>query len=456
MTVIEAKFRFWRLGTGQDRDAAFDVLRTIIREEAEALVSAFYGAFLQHPGGSQFLSHSVVQERLSHSLRNWLLGLLDLDVLETEAFVETQVHIGKVHARINIPVHLVLEGASLLKVEIASKLGRMPEIDPRIKILAITMLDEIIDYAMRLMSASYVTGTRAKAYEDEAFRLFALGQDIVTERETQRAALMEWCQEILFDLATSANTAKLSPLDQSSFGLWLRHRANLLFNKSEILKNIKALTQKVDQGILPSIQEMGSGTLGVKRIGELQAAVDEIKYLLNDLFQAAAELESGRDPLTRTLNRKFLPSVLGREVALAKTNELPLSIILLDVDHFKKVNDQHGHSGGDVVLRQVADAIVTNMRSNDFVFRYGGEEFLIVLVETSGDDATRAAESLRRHFENRSIALPDRSEVKITISAGIATYEGHPDYEYFIQAADAALFKAKEAGRNRVVRAAGD
>jgi diguanylate cyclase len=455
MTVSGGKFRFWQLGSNDEREAALELLSLIIKENAEQLVSTFYSAFLQHPEGSAFLTHSVVQERLSHSLRNWLLGLLEIDAVETEAFAQRQVHIGEVHARVNIQVHLVLEGASLLKVEIARILAKFPQSEA-VKVVAITMVDEIIDYAMRLMSASYVTGTKERAHVDEAFRLFSLGQDIVSERESQRAALMEWCQEILFDLATSRDLTTLQPLDQSPFGLWLRHRANLLFQKSNLLQSIKVAADKIDNEVLPAIEQAKNDNSGdiVRRIGELQAAVDEIKYLLIDMFHSAVEIESGRDPLTRTLNRKFLPSVLGRELTLSKKNDLALSIIMLDVDHFKSINDQYSHSAGDVVLRHVADTILEATRTSDFVFRYGGEEFLIVLVETDAEEALRAAERLRLEFEGHCIVLPDQTEVQVTISAGVATYEGHPDYKYFIDAADAALFKAKKSGRNRIVRAA--
>ena len=92
------------------------------------------------------------------------------------------------------------------------------------------------------------------------------------------------------------------------------------------------------------------------------------------------------------------------------------------------------------------------VRPSDFVFRYGGEEFLILLVETDCAEAIQVAERLRKHFQIRRITLPDETDLRITVSAGVATYESHPDYEYFIDAADAALLRAKQAGRNRVER----
>lgn len=453
MTVLDTKLRFWRMTTAEDRTTATRILNSVITVNVDKLVSVFYGTFLNHQEGSMFLNHSVVHGRLSLSLHNWLLNLLNLDEVETDAFQQAQLQIGAVHARIGLPVHLMLEGGSLLKVEIAKILSSLPDVDASDKMAALTVLDEVIDYSMRLMSASYVSDTRNRAHEDEAFRLFALGQDITTERESQRAALMEWCQSVLFDLATGRDVAALEPLAQSPFGLWLRHRAVLMFRRSNILQSIQAIMERVDEEILPAIEHAkrtGSAET-VKYIGHLQGAIDEIKYLLSDLFQSATELESGRDPLTRVLNRKFLPSVLGREITLAKKNGLPLSLLMLDVDHFKAVNDRYGHTAGDAVLRQVAEGLMDLARASDFVFRYGGEEFLIVLVETDAPEAFQVAERLRRHFEIRRITLPDETDLKVTISAGVATYEGHPDYEYFINAADAALLRAKQSGRNCVV-----
>lgn len=452
--MLDTKLRFWQTTTAKERETATRVLTSVVTANADKLVSVFYGTFLHHAEGALFLNHTVVHERLSHSLRNWLLTLLKLDDVETETFQETQIQTGGVHARIGLPVHLMLEGGSLIKVEIAKILSELAEADARDKMAALIVLEEVIDYSMRLMSASYVTSTKNRAHEDEAFRLFALGQDITTERESQRAVLLEWCQSLLFDLATGKDVAALEPLAHSPFGLWVRHRAVLMFGKSSILQNIRTLMERTDNEILPAIErakQAGTGEL-VKHIGQLQGVIDEIKYLLADLFQSATELESGRDPLTRVLNRKFLPSVLGREIGLAKKNRLPLSIIMLDVDHFKAVNDRYGHSAGDAVLRQVAEGLMDLVRPSDFVFRYGGEEFLILLVETDCAEAIQVAERLRKHFEIRRITLPDETDLRITVSAGVATYEGHPDYEYFIDAADAALLRAKQAGRNRVER----
>jgi diguanylate cyclase len=161
-------------------------------------------------------------------------------------------------------------------------------------------------------------------------------------------------------------------------------------------------------------------------------------------------MEGGRDPLTRALNRRFLSSILSREIGFANTNHTPLSVLLLDVDHFKRINDTHGHPVGDEVLRQVAEAVTENVRPSDFVFRYGGEEFLIVLVETHLHQAATIAERMRLALAAKPITAAGLAPFNVTASIGVAEHRGHPDENYLVKAADDALYRAKQNGRNRV------
>jgi diguanylate cyclase len=213
--------------------------------------------------------------------------------------------------------------------------------------------------------------------------------------------------------------------------------------------------RQIDGVLLPKIAEgrIEKGAKLNEPLSRLQATIDEIKFFLSELFQATTALEAGRDPLTRTLNRRFLLSILSREVALARSNGTPLSLLMVDVDHFKQINDRWGHSVGDLVLRQIAELILENVRLSDFVFRYGGEEFLIALVETDGPEALEAAERIRTLFMERTFRLPDGREMNATASVGIASFQGHPDYAVLIDAADHALYRAKAEGRNRVAAA---
>lgn len=446
---MRSGLQFSRTAPRDVTDAARRILAALVKDNVESLVGRFYEAFLADEEASAYLSHSVVHERLNHSLRNWLVDLIQVDPhADLAAFSARQIKIGEVHARLKIPVHLVLEGASLLKTEIGVRIMAGGH-DPATLGTALLMLDETVDYAMRLMSGAYFNDTKRRIQTDEAFRLFSLGQDISLEREIQRASLMEWSQSVLFQLFAQDAVAAPGKLSSSEFGLWLRHRAMVLFQGSPFIATIEELVGRIDAEILPMI---GGGNHAA--VNELQQKIEEIKYLLNDLFQSAASIENGRDPLTRTLNRRFLPSVLGRELTLAKDTNVPLSVLMVDVDHFKRINDAHGHSAGDAVLRHTAELLLNTVRSSDFVFRYGGEEFLVVLVETDRQEAASVAERIRRDIAGHRIQLPDRGPVSLTVSIGVATHEGHPDYEYLINAADKALYAAKAGGRNRVAEAA--
>src|SRR5262249_24253931 len=146
--------------------------------------------------------------------------------------------------------------------------------------------------------------------------------------------------------------------------------------------------------------------------------------------------------------RRFLPSILGREVALANSEKTPLTLLMIDVDHFKKINDGWGHSAGDFVLRQMAETIAGNTRACDYVFRYGGEEFLVALVETDLDKGYAIAERIRTAFESADLQVADGQTIRATLSIGIAAHQGHPDFQQLIDAADKAMYEAKSGGRN--------
>jgi diguanylate cyclase len=117
------------------------------------------------------------------------------------------------------------------------------------------------------------------------------------------------------------------------------------------------------------------------------------------------------------------------------------------------VNDGFGHDAGDQVLQQAATLLMSCVRNGDFVFRYGGEEFLLMLVEVTQDDAMRLAELIRTKFETMQFQMGQARTLNVTASIGVATYDGHPDHQYLVKRADAAMYQAKQSGRNQVVLA---
>jgi len=180
--------------------------------------------------------------------------------------------------------------------------------------------------------------------------------------------------------------------------------------------------------------------------------------LLADLFHRekeririlrALENEASVDPLTKLPNRRFFQRAADRCAEEAGSKRIPFSVIMLDIDHFKKINDTWGHSAGDTVLAKVADTIREAIRKTDIAARYGGEEIAVLLPRTNRRDAFDVAEKIRRQVEAGS-AIVNGEEIKVTVSLGVASAEAHVhDFQAALKDADTALYRAKSAGRNR-------
>ena len=182
------------------------------------------------------------------------------------------------------------------------------------------------------------------------------------------------------------------------------------------------------------------------RDGRLRAAFAALASRVTDTWRLATV-----DPLTGVANRQVILGLVDEEIVRAARYRRPLSVILLDLDHFKRLNDAYGHVAGDQVLRQVGGLLAASVRNVDTAGRYGGEEFLVVLPETDADAAAAVAEKLRRIVAGTPIRLPDGEEVTVTLSAGVTGGIGdvlRPDV--LVRDADAALYSAKALGRDQV------
>ncbi|MEI7846501.1 MAG: PAS domain S-box protein [Chloroflexota bacterium] len=171
----------------------------------------------------------------------------------------------------------------------------------------------------------------------------------------------------------------------------------------------------------------------------------EIEYLQTELREQAL-----RDPLTGLFNRRYLNETIEREILRADREKTPLSVIIADIDFFKKINDLHGHQAGDKFLVEIASILKHNVRGSDIVCRYGGEEFLLVLPDTSQEAAASLAEKLR--ILCAGLVVPhDGKELQVSMSFGVATYPEHgTQADEVIMKADKAMYQSKTSGRNRV------
>jgi diguanylate cyclase (GGDEF)-like protein len=163
-----------------------------------------------------------------------------------------------------------------------------------------------------------------------------------------------------------------------------------------------------------------------------------------------------RDPLTGLFNRRYMEEALAQELFRAKRQSAPLVLMMLDIDHFKRFNDEFGHDGGDAVLRELGAYLKKVVRGSDVVCRYGGEEFMLLLSPTTLEGARLRAEALREGVRNLAVRHARASLGTITVSVGLAVFPEHgAEPEALIKAADIALYQAKQAGRDRVVVYAG-
>ncbi len=156
------------------------------------------------------------------------------------------------------------------------------------------------------------------------------------------------------------------------------------------------------------------------------------------------------DPLTGARNRAGMDAALKREIELSHRHNAPMCIMLLDIDHFKLVNDNFGHAGGDFVLQAVAQCVSETIRGSDMFFRFGGEEFLIMLSCTEMEGATLLAERIRKKVEALSFA-PHRT-LQITASLGVSAVNENDNLSSLFERTDKALYKAKNSGRNQVIQ----
>jgi diguanylate cyclase (GGDEF)-like protein len=186
----------------------------------------------------------------------------------------------------------------------------------------------------------------------------------------------------------------------------------------------------------------------------LQEEVEKRIWAETELTHANLQLRDRavRDALTGVHNRGYLEESLAREEARARRSGTPLGVVMIDIDHFKRINDTYGHPAGDVVLRAIGQYVMSLTRGEDIFCRYGGEEFVLIMIDTTARAVWDRAEALRAGVQELAIEHDGRTIGPVTLSIGVAMIPDNArDGQAALKAADAALYRAKQGGRNRVV-----
>ena len=234
--------------------------------------------------------------------------------------------------------------------------------------------------------------------------------------------------------------------------------AGSAYNYTENLANASEKLDRADDGagVRVIVESLVQATKEVERINKaLEARLSASKLEITELQEIleAVRSESLTDPLTSLANRKSFDDTLVKALAAAQTRREPLSLMLMDIDHFKKFNDSYGHLTGDQVLRLVAIAVKQNVKGQDISARYGGEEFAVILPGTALRAAITVADQIRRAVMNKELLKRSTGEHlgRVTMSIGVATLGQGDTPQSLIERADVCLYAAKRSGRNRVI-----
>lgn len=210
------------------------------------------------------------------------------------------------------------------------------------------------------------------------------------------------------------------------------------------------ILENEELGHLKLMRRKRFSTVEIEQIEALLCCL--IYPLRNAIMYKKALLSASTDALTGLNNRSSLNKDLQHSLELAKRYNTPFSLLMIDIDHFKKVNDTHGHAAGDLALVAVAKSIKESIRDSDIAFRYGGEEFVVILNNTGEPGSSLLAERIRQNIADLVISTND-TELKLTASIGSAILSESESSEELLKRADNALYQAKNDGRNRVIAA---
>lgn len=350
------------------------------------------------------------------------------------------------HARIGVPSWLIIRGIREIQRKSFVFFLQTPQADV---LAAADYMTQVLSLAAEIMCRTYEAKVEIHNDMKHTYRLFSAMQDVAVQKDRQRGCLLDWENELMFKAFSDQSQLFHPPLSKSEFGLWFIHKAAYAFASAEQVEFIIQRIYQVDQ-LNQQLLDTSDQQQMLLLIQQIRCKNREIQHLVDQLFQVAEYIGTGNDSLTQLLNRRYLNTILIREIQFSRKNRSPLSLLAIDADFFKEINDRYGHAAGDLALQFMAEVLLESSKGSDYAFRVGGEEFLLLLVDSDWNRAQMIAETIRRRVEDTPIRSAEGESFKFTVSIGAVQYDGHPDYQRFLDAADAALYSAKNAGRNQV------
>ena len=436
----------------------FETILALVKPHADDIAVFFYRKLLNNEKAIRFLNNDEVKNRLRMTLAKWLSDSLTyqstIDNLNRSYFYQREI--GKIHARIDLPMSLVDHGMGLIKLQVAlilkaSNLERDELAD------AIILSGQIFDLALAIIDESYEHDLIRNEKNAESLKLHVSSQNLAFDYAKLCTSISDWMRNLLLLIAQNKYDASMQgTIRHSNFGLWVSHKAHLFLAGRKELNLLVLQLDNIDEEMrvlaIHLLEEDNAASVE-ETLGHLNEHISTTIWILNCLAKDTIEEENGRDPLTHLFNRRYLDTVMRHETRYSLENGILFGCVMIDIDFFKQVNDTYGHDNGDRVLLQLAEILTQQIRAGDFVFRLGGEEFMVILADVQQPAIQQVSEKIRLAVDKFEFKLSDNISVTLTISIGTAIHDGHPDFKNTIKFADEALYVAKESGRNKVVAA---
>jgi diguanylate cyclase len=418
---------------------------------AADLASGFEATLLADPRAAAYLAQGRLSPALRQKLAEWLLSLFEAKQGEAlDAFLERQREIGAVHARLGIPFDLLEFAALHLKVAVRNLL--VQSAGQRLDAGTALLVDDLLGASLALSRVAFFTHSIAHERATQAIRTRSSDMALAYECERLRSSLLDWFRQLLTALHQGdIRYGQLPSVRHTDLFLWLTHKGRLLFPEHMEIQGLDGLLAEMDQGVRAALDlhTAGKWPEHAEKIAGLNGQITEAAWLLTSLAQSVMDFESKRDTLTHLLNRRDLPCVLKYLAANSLQQGVSFAIFFVDIDHFKRINDIRGHEVGDLVLAEVANLLLGMVRAGDYVFRYGGEEFLVVVPSIVEPFALTMAENMRQRLEEHEFRTVE-PPLRIAVSIGVALSAADLDYDKVVKRADQAVLRAKREGRNRI------
>ncbi len=476
---------------GQRDVAQLKALHECLASDRDAYIDAFYAHLASFSELGAFLGDDATLKRLKLAQSAYFDQLTSGDY--GDAYIQNRQGVGIAHQRAGLAPKWYISAYCKYLALVIPRITQAMQPDDTATTETLLSLLKIVFLDIGIAIDTYIDA-QGRAIEQKASQLATLNQVAVTISST-----LDW-KKLLDTITSSSITLSGSKCVCLAFyeeetrcfgelhaqGLSDEFVANISFRPGRLAEQVlesgncilsndrpdseyKLSKFMHEQGILcflclPLLSHgYPLGVLYLYRTDRDVFFPEEIDLLITFSHLAAGAIENARlqthtlklaatDALTGLMNRRALDERLNNEQQRAQRYNEAYALMLLDIDHFKKINDTHGHAAGDRVLRALADILARQIRDVDTVARYGGEEFVIVLTETEGEGAKIVAERIRKIVVGTPFQLPSGAEIDITISVGIACFPRCGEtVENIMEHADQALYVAKRTGRNRVL-----